>query len=268
MSIYTPEFQKQLDGSPCAGSNCVFAAGSMAHNCNKRKTETTPAQLRLLSGDPCGGSDAQRLDDVLSKNFPPDQLGTGWFSPVEIKNGVNLDHKAFSAQVLYAPIADAGYPYSGQEKGFRGWHEILILPGNVVMDPLADGRRPTVGKSPITYPLALMDKVMRITAGQFPNGKVHGSWTLPLDIIVPVHLRYGGTDTGRHEYTTRHNARIRSGPFVFKAHPKSNLVRWLPKGAVFHAAQTTKTGDDIGPAGHTWYGDATGTLWIYAGAVS
>lgn len=266
--IYVPEFQKQLDGSPCGGSNCVFAAGSMAHNCNKRKTETTPAQLRQLSGDPCGGSDAQRVDDVLAKHFPPDQLGTGWFSPTEIRSGTTNDHKAFSAQVPYGPIADAGPKFSGQEHGFRGWHEILILPSNVVMDCLADGRRITVAKSPITYPQSLMDKVLSTAAAAFWNGKVHGSWTLPLDIVVPVHLRFGGTDTGLHEYTTRHPARIRSSPTVDKKRPKSNLVRWLPDNAIFHAAQTTKHGDDIGRGGHIWYGDVTGTLWIYSGAVS
>lgn len=270
MSIYLPEYRKQLDGSPCGGSNCVFAVASELEDANTRgKIKKTPAELRTLSGDPCGGSDAQRLDDILSKLYPPDQLGTGWFSPAEIRNGIDGDHKMFSAQVLYAPIADAGYPYSGQETGFRGWHEIGLLPAyGLVHDPLADGRRVTVGKSPITYPRALIDKVLRVAAGQFGNNRVHGSWTLPLDIVVPVHLRFGATDTGRHDYTARHPARVRSAPTVDRKAPRSNLVRWLPRGATFHAAQTTQHGDKVGPAGHKWYGDSTGTLWIYAGAVS
>lgn len=270
MTLYIPNAHdyRQLDGSPCQGSNCVFAVAAETKDANTRgKTKTTPAMLRTLSGDPCGGSDAQRLDDVLAKHFPPDQLGTGWFTPAEIRQGVDHDHKMFSAQVLYAPIADAGYPYSGQERGFRGWHEIGIFPGNVVHDPLADGRRPTVGKSPITYPQALLDKVLRVAAGQFGNSKVHGSWTLPLDVVVPVHLRYGGTDAGLHDYTTRHPARIRSSPFVDRKHPKANIVRWLPRGATFHAAQTTKTGDKVGVGGHTWFGNVTGDCWLYSGAV-
>lgn len=267
--IYIPEFEKQLDGSPCQGSNCVFAVASELENANTRgKVKVTPAQLRTLSGDPCGGSDAQRLDDVLAKHFPPDRVGTGWFSPSEIVAGVELDHKMFSAQILYGPIVDAGYPYSGQESGFRGWHEIGLLPNLMTHDPLADRRRVTVAQSPITYPVGLRNKVLSTAAAAFSNGKVHGSWTLPLDIVVPVHLRFGGTDTGLHEYTTRHPARIRSSPTVDKKRPKANLVRWLPDNAIFHAAQTTKHGDDIGRGGHIWYGDVTGTLWIYSGAVS
>jgi hypothetical protein len=143
---YVPEFQEQLDGSPLGSLSCTCYAGAMAGEYDTCGHQTpTGRYVRVLTGDSSGGTTLNQVDQALRKGYGID-LDTRVGS-------ASVDWAYFRAQIIrgkaailqggYGPINDSRF--QGSET-FRGNHAITVLPGWVVMDPLADGRRAGIYK--------------------------------------------------------------------------------------------------------------------------
>jgi hypothetical protein len=138
---YKPEFQEQLDGSPLGSLSCTCYAGAMVGEYDTCGSQTpTGRYVRVLTGDSSGGTTLPQVDAALRKGYGINldtRIGSealSWATfMAQIKRG-----KAAILQGGYGPINDSRF--QGSET-FRGNHAIAVLPGLIVMDPLADGRR-------------------------------------------------------------------------------------------------------------------------------
>lgn len=279
---YQPDLSRyyQLQHKPCGGTNCVYemTGGWMLDAMTFGGTLVNGAELRKREGAPCGGSDPQHLDDLLARWYPPDRFSTGWFPIDLIKHNVIVNGQAFSAAVLYGPIADAGPKFSGQETGFRGWHNVAYTfddARSAIMrgDPLCDGRRPTVHKGYSYDPDWLINATLRAAA---TNGKVHGSFSLPLWLPVKptpkppsTFLKYGAKANRRGTFKVvatrlpdgsmskgaafRHSPAIDTQP----GHERDNVIATFPVGTRFYVAQSLQKKN-----GRIWLGNTTGDKWV------
>jgi hypothetical protein len=142
-SGYQPKFQKQLDGSAFAGVNCTCASAGMAADDDTcGQVVPSPNTVRRWTGDRSGGTTLAEVDIALTAHTPT-RLDVRYRFPwSEVVRRVNAGASAI-LQGGYAPIADSRFDGGG---GFRGNHAILVTPGLVAMDPLADGRRSGIYK--------------------------------------------------------------------------------------------------------------------------
>ncbi len=149
-----PKFQKQLDGSALQGSNCTAASAAMVTDDDTcGGTVPTPSQVRYWTGDPRGGLNLSEVDDALNAHTPT-RLDVRYRYPwADFIKRVSAGEAAI-LQGGYAPIADSRFDAGG---GFRGNHAILVNPGLIAMDPLADGRRAGIYKyNGEAYPQSLL----------------------------------------------------------------------------------------------------------------
>lgn len=134
---YQPVFQPQLDGSTLAGFNCTCASGAMAaddDSCGTKRPSSS--QVRRWTGDITGGTTLAEVDDALRTHLGID-LDTRYRYPwADFVKRVNGGESAI-LQGWYEPIRTSRF--SG-DRNFGGNHAMLVTPGLVVMDPLADGR--------------------------------------------------------------------------------------------------------------------------------
>jgi hypothetical protein len=105
----------------------------------------TGRQVRFLTGDTVGGTTLLQVDAALRKGYGIDldtRIGSAALTWPQFASYINAGRGAI-LQGGYAPINDSRF--QGSET-FRGNHAIAVMPGWIVMDPLADGRRPGIYK--------------------------------------------------------------------------------------------------------------------------
>lgn len=141
---YLPPFQAQLDGSVLGPKSCTCYAGAMAGNYDSCGAKhPTGHQVRVLTGDTIGGTSLQQVDDALRAGYGIDldtRSGSAALSWARFAAYIDAGRGAI-LQGGYGPINDSRF--QGSET-FRGNHAVAVFPGWVVMDPLADGRRPGI----------------------------------------------------------------------------------------------------------------------------
>lgn len=178
---YQPTFQPQLDGTTFAGFNCTCASGAMAaddDSCGTRRTK--PSTVRNWTGDTSGGTTLAEVDGALRTHLGID-LDTRYRYPwADFVRRVNGGASAI-LQGWYAPIRATRFDAGG---GFGGNHAMLVTPGLVVMDPLADGRRAGIYKyHGEAYPESLLKSFagkLNIGSGRYValgSGLVYASFT-------------------------------------------------------------------------------------------
>jgi hypothetical protein len=162
---YQPAFGiGQLDGTAFGGSNCTcWSAGKAADDDSCGAKKPSSATVRLWTGDTSGGTNLNEVDDALRTHLGID-LDTRYRYPwADFVRRVNGGASAI-LQGWYEPIRVTRF--RGSET-FGGNHAILVTPGLVAMDPLADGRRTGIYKyHGEAYPAALL----KAFAGQLNIG--------------------------------------------------------------------------------------------------
>lgn len=152
---YVPPFHGQLtSGDPLGPESCVAYsfAYAIAAATNGAKNPTGQ-QVRAATGDATGGlelSQCAQVAKVVYSLLP----STGVFTRSVYEQRMATGGWAAVLLGGYTPIGAS--PYSG-DPSFTGNHAVFELPGLVVMDPLADGRRPGIYKFVgAAYPLELV----------------------------------------------------------------------------------------------------------------
>ena len=175
MTVY-PTFQPQnpaKSGYYLGWSSCTCFAGAMAAAFDRQvKFVMSGGSVRQRTGDTQGGTTLAQVDSALNSGWHIDlslHYGLSWASFAKLINS----GMAGVLQGWYAPIADSRFDAGN---GFRGNHAVLVLPGWVVMDPLADGRYPGVYRyHGEAYPQSLLrsfaGKLNLSTTGYRPLGE-------------------------------------------------------------------------------------------------
>lgn len=191
-----PAFQPQnpaLSGYPLGWSSCTCFAGAMAASYDRQVVKLiSGGTLRGWTGDISGGTNLAQIDDALTAHtsvrldvryrYP----WTDFVARIESGEGAVL-------QGWYAPIASTSFDAGD---GFLGNHAMFIPPRWKAMDPLADGRRPSIYQyHGETYPKALLREFagdLNIGAGRIVRlgqGLVYAAFTrqiTSLPVPVPV----------------------------------------------------------------------------------
>jgi hypothetical protein len=303
--LYDPKPCYQLNGSPLDSVSCTCAAGVVSTDRNTLgATILTWEAIRRETHDTSGGTTVQQVDDAIARLIGVDDLSTGWWNWSHVDDLIATEGKGFLVAMRYTEVhryglaqIKAGVPQdelvTGQERGFTGptswhaqtWHEWMQVGatrtyrgkelrapaderGLVVLDPLCDGRRPTVANGAVVYPESLVKAI--VADSLMANGKLYGALTLdaryedqtPPDPHHPIKptLKYGAAHVHKHLKTAK-PAFLRSSPFRSKQDPKSNRVRWVPRHFRFEAFQRTDHGTAIN-GNRVWFGNRAGDLWI------
>ncbi len=134
-----PVFQPQnptLNGFYLGWSSCTSYAFAMAANYDRQYFVMNGQQLRRKTGDLSGGTTLAQNDWAAREGWGVD-LDTNYRYPwANFASRINAGQAAV-LQGWYGPIADSRFDAG---RGFRGNHAVLVLPGWIVMDSLADGR--------------------------------------------------------------------------------------------------------------------------------
>lgn len=135
-----PTFQPQnpaKSGCRLGWQSCTCFAGAMAASFDLQSAKVvTGCAVRTATRDTSGGTTLPQVDSAINALTRADlslHFGLPWSDFAKMINA----GMAGVLQGWYAPIADSRFDAGN---GFRGNHAILVLPGWVVMDPLADGR--------------------------------------------------------------------------------------------------------------------------------
>lgn len=144
-----PTFQPQnpaKSGCRLGWASCTCFAGAMAAAFDRQVAMImTGCAVRNRTGDTSGGTTLSQVDSALNSGWKSDlslHYGLPWADFAKmIDSGM-----AGVLQGWYAYIADMHGGKFDAGNGFRGNHAVLVLPGWIVMDPLADGRYPGVYK--------------------------------------------------------------------------------------------------------------------------
>lgn len=270
-----PVFVKQLDGSRYAGLNCTCAAGAMALDRHTLGTDrTSGARVRSLTGDTSGGTTLPQVAAAIR---------SGWNVSLEVRLGISWAGfdaalRAGKGAILQGSSAatkgtkwQASETFAGNHAWFvnegRGWAErngVWSPAEYKVYDPLADGRRPAIAKSPMWIPAATVRKfaaLLEVTPGnRLGTGRAYAAFTR--DTEPHAHFRYGGTRTNPFPDRTRvtvSSGYMRSAPMLAAKYQ----IRPLRAGDLFIAYQITTRGE-AWRGSRTWYGNHDGTQWIHA----
>jgi hypothetical protein len=231
----------QLDGSTYAGVNCnCWSAAQAAQYDSCGARDPSAATVRLWTGDKSGGTTLSQTDDALRVHLGIDldtRYSYPWSDFVRRVNG----GAAAILQGWYKPILATRF--AGSET-FSGNHSMLILPGLVAMDPLADGRRVGIYKyHGEAYPEALLkDFAGRLNVGgssyrPLGSGLVYASFTRDNEPNYKATLPTGsfwvygvaaGVITGRKGYTRGGGSTVPCGaPRLYKwpGHSSKSLVK-------------------------------------------
>lgn len=143
--VYIPDFQGGQLG-PLGGStgpyDCTAWAEAYAieyHTLGQRKT--TGRKVRLLSNEPIPDKDSPGLNLAQVDAVGTDHFGTN----LDVRYAYDFDEwydrqaegQGSQLQGYYAAIADSRFDAGN---GFRRNHDMFVVPGLIVMDPLANGR--------------------------------------------------------------------------------------------------------------------------------
>ena len=276
MTAYRPAFVKQLDGSKYQGLNCTCAAGAMALDRDTlgRKT-STGAIIRNWTGDTVGGTRQSQVADAIERAY-----------------GVELDVETpiLTATALSRLDSGQGMMLAGQSAATHGtkWSASETFTGNhqwfdnerrknsqvaggyehLIFDPLADGRRAGIAKSPFWVPEnVVLDFARRLDVDgrgtRLGYGKFYAVFTH--DTEPHIVLRYGGVELKPPRVKTiqvpaGHKANVRSRPTT-----AAPIVNRKVNGSHFTAYQRTTTGQLIGGS-RIWFGNIDGTRWLHVSA--
>lgn len=253
-----PTFVKQLDGSRYAGLNCTCAAAAMAldrHTIGRYRT--TGAYVRALTGDTSGGTNLVQVESALQRRWGVD-LDVRYRLPFEeferrIRSGQGAILQGWEA-VTRGTRWQASETFGGN----HAWYVNDIDPDArfLVYDPLADGRRDGIARSPMRIPRS----VVREYAGKLDVsdpaepyralglGLVYAAFTR--DTEPHVHLRDGARRSRPFPDRTRADE---SRVDVYRE-PKlgADVVDHLGRGDLFTAWQQTDA----------WLGNHNGTRWV------
>lgn len=238
-----PVFVKQLDGSRFGGLNCTCASAAMAldrHTIGKNKT--TGAYVRALTGDTSGGTNLIQVRDALDRR---------WGVRLDVVMGETFDLfydriKAGRGAVLqgWAGVTkgtrwQASESFAGNHAWFVNGHS---SEGFLVYDPLADGRRDGIAKSPMWIPKSVVMEFagrLNVAATGYRavgQGRVYAGFTRDTEPHVHLHPRAWRS----RPFPDRVRAAA-DGVAVF-AEPDgdSRVVRRLGEGDLFVAFQQTE----------------------------
>lgn len=162
-AVYRPAFVPQLDGSAYGGLNCTCAATAIAiDRATLGATTTSGAAVRAATGDTSGGTNLPQNADAAA-TFGVDLVV---YSGITTSAGLALldEGRGMVLQGGYAAIR--GTRWQGSEV-FDENHALFVnerrpnpnVAGGyewLVYDPLADGRRPGIARSPHWIPQAVM----------------------------------------------------------------------------------------------------------------
>lgn len=232
----------QIDGTTYGGRNCTCWSGARAaddHSCGK--FHPSSSQVRTWTGDTVGGTTLAQVDLALRSHLEID-LDTRYRYPwAEFIRRVQGGASAI-LQGWYAPIRDSRF--SGSET-FSGNHAMLVTPGLITMDPLADGRRAGIYKyHGEAYPEALLRTFAgRLNVGDpsenyvpLGDGKCYASFTRDNEPDYKVSIRSGkygvysvtsNVITGSRVATTGGFSATCSGARLYRwpGHTSQSLVR-------------------------------------------
>ncbi len=238
---YRPPFGTgQLDGTQFGPVNCTAwsaARAATADSCGVLRP--TASQVRTWTGDTSGGTTLAQVDYALRARLGID-LDTRYRLPwFEFARRVNGGASAI-LQGWYRPIRDSRFRGS---ESFYGNHAILVTPGMVVLDSLADGRRPGIYKYVgEAYPESLVRSfagALNIGSGSYlrlGDGLVYASFTrdnepnyrASVDGRHGVYTVTNGVVTGSRVATGKYSAAC-TAPRLYwwQGHTSQSLVKLL-----------------------------------------
>lgn len=157
--FYRPRFKKQLTGSTLGPYNCNMASAAMlADRDTLGQLNVTSDAMRKASGDTSGGTSQQAAVTALAKYGITVDSYDAWdnFDIADMDAALRAG-KAIGVAGDYdqLPLSLKG------DKDFFGDHRVVINEilsnGNyLVFDPIADGRRTGIPKSPLQWPRDVM----------------------------------------------------------------------------------------------------------------
>lgn len=141
-----PTFQAQnpaISGYSLGWESCTAFSAAMVGSYEKQVPKAmTGAQVRQRTGDTTGGLNLAQIDASLNSGWNVD-LSTYYRWPWDKFAAAIRGGKAGILQGWYLPIQQSRF---GAGADFSGAHAISVMPGWIVMDPLADGRRAGIYK--------------------------------------------------------------------------------------------------------------------------
>lgn len=276
-SPHRVQFVKQLDGSRYAGLNCTCACAAMAADRNTiGQRRYTAATIRGLTGDTSGGTTLRQVDAALAKVG----LNLDVRTPMPVSTFDASLRDGRGAILQGSSRATKGSRYQASET-FAGNHAWWVNEGRgwrivngfwtptdyLVFDPLGDGRRPAIVKSPFWLPRSYLLTFARLLDVD-GNGNLLGPGrvfaALSKDTEPHFHPHYGGRATSPFPDRTRATApkgktvNVRTSP----NHHLDNVIAQLEDDEVFTAYQKTTEGSEFNGS-RVWYGDHQGSRWVH-----
>jgi len=276
MAAYRPAFVKQLDGSKYAGLNCTCAAGAMALDRETLgKKTSTGAIVRNWTGDTVGGTRQRQVADALDRAY---DVELDVETPIGTTTALGRLDDGQGMMLGGASSATRGTRWSASET-FGGNHQWFdnerrknsqVAGGyeHLIFDPLADGRRAGIAKSPMWIPQAVvLDFAKRLDLDGKGNligtGRFYAVFTHDTEphlvlrfgaiAIVPPQIKVIKVPVGQQ-------ANVRSGPGT-----TYKIINRAPNGTKFRAWQRTTKGQLLAGS-RVWYGNVDGTRWLHATA--
>jgi hypothetical protein len=248
---FLPDFQDQINPhDKLGGVSCTCYSAAMAGQFHTRGAQKpTGKEVRALcrnangTPDVVGGTTLGQIDDALRRGWQIDldtRVGTARVTWAELSRRIGAGQGA---------VLQGGYDvikptrFAGSET-FAGNHALFVAPGWVVMDPLADGRRPAIyGYHGEAFPEDLMRRfagalVMNQAGRRLGNGfayvsftrDVVTSWRAGIHPTAPARARFWVYTIAGGEIMSRRTDS--TGGFSARCTPP-RLYRW-PGGPVVH----------------------------------
>lgn len=273
----------QLDGSRFGGLNCTCgAAASAVYRATMGKVVTSAATVRGLTGDTIGGTTLRQVAFAVKRGFG-----------VELEIRLGIEFEGFEQRLYRGQGAiiqgweavirntrwSASETFGGNHAWFcneaRGWDQ--DRDGNwraeefLIYNPLADGRRKGIAKSPYWVPRSVVREwtgKLDISSVETPYrplgiGRVYAAFTR--DTEPHVHLRDGAERTEPFpDHVRAHNddpdrrVNVRRRP-----NRNSEIVDRLEVGDSFVAYQRIKGERIPGTGSPWWYGSHGGHRWVH-----
>ena len=285
-----PVFQLRPDAAHANGSelrskNCnPSAAATLVDYVSCGKRRTTGAAVRELTGDTREGITLRQVASALERGF-----------------GVELDvNTASFASVIVALRAGRGVSLCGSSNATRGtrWQASETFAGNhqwaltdirfeagrptdiLVFDPLADGRRSTIAKSPMWIPVSVVRKFasgldlrsreeIAAKRPRRPLGQGRATYAVT-DAVACMHAGPAPGAVKLRRLASRVNggagtsmvvvvsvARVRAAPST-----RAPILGRKRLGQVFRVHQRIKSQQVAGNP--IWFGDGSGARWIHS----
>lgn len=221
-----PPFQRQLNpDDPLGSESCVAYAFAMAiAAATGGAKHPTGEQVRDLTGDMNGGLELAQCAVVAQRDYGL-PVSTGVFSR-EVYEARMATGRFVSVLIGgYRPIGATRF--SGQPGGVFN-HAVTELPRLVVMDPLADGRRPGVYKfHGEAYPQELVRQFaanLRLSDGSVAGDNHFEASLFALPLPVPIHPHVRLVTGAFRTYTVHTNGGLHAvGSSVFHGPPNSTI---------------------------------------------